>query len=287
MRVASATECQVWVPKCNLCGSGIQHDYLHGMHGERLVQCGDCGFVFLNPRIREIDQADHEVEPIWIREEKWRRIDDRRRLAEIRATHPAGSLLDVGCYCGFFLAEASQAGYHTTGVEIAPAAAAYARETLGLNVHNGTVESMLTATQRFNVITMFHVLEHVASPMAVLDALAKAQDKGDLLVVEVPRLDSLVFNTLRQRHRHVSIEHSSYFTRKTLTAALAKSGYTVTITKNVGRTMSVPWIAWRLSHSVPRFGSLATRVARLSDNNWGRIHLNLGDIIRVHAVRGD
>lgn len=82
-----------------------------------------------------------------------------------------GELLDVGCGTGNFLAAARQAGYRVTGTELDRNATQFAKERLGLaRVFPLTIAEFADrfASERFDVVTFFEVLEHQAEPAAFL-----------------------------------------------------------------------------------------------------------------------
>src|SRR5438132_7614858 len=109
------------VKGCPLCANSGQSSVFLTTDGYQIVRCVGCGFVYLTPRPKEHPDLSGAVDPVWLAEEAFRRVDDRMRLDEIGALQPAGRLLDVGCNCGFFLDEARHRGYEVSGIEIAAA----------------------------------------------------------------------------------------------------------------------------------------------------------------------
>lgn len=86
-----------------------------------------------------------------------------------------GSLLDVGCGCGYFLKEAKRHGWQVTGVDPSRKSIDYARSLIGESVLCGTTDD-IPADNRFDAISLINVLDHVT------DFRQQLQNIHDLLV---------------------------------------------------------------------------------------------------------
>jgi SAM-dependent methyltransferase len=130
------------------------------------------------------------------RERSWlRRLDRRRGIENLcrpvtAIAGPTGLVLDVGCATGNFLAGMRELGWETIGVEPSPHAASYAREVQGLDVHQGTLADAALPAEHVDVVTMWHVLEHVYDPKASLAEAARVLRPGGWIVITVPHLES-------------------------------------------------------------------------------------------------
>jgi predicted TPR repeat methyltransferase len=208
------------------------------------------------------------------------------RLNEIDAVHSRGRLLDVGCNCGFFLDEARNRGYETSGVEIAAGPAEYARTHFNLDVTTSQFEATEFTTIPFDIVTMWHVFEHMAEPRVTLEKTRDILVDGGLLAIEVPRFDAWSVSLLGPRHRHIGLGHAAYYTKEVLCRLLEDQGYRVLTCRNVGRTLSLPWLAVRVSQSLgPLKSPVHWMVRNRLQRHFGRTYLNLGDIMRVYALK--
>ncbi|MFN3530073.1 MAG: class I SAM-dependent methyltransferase [Bacteroidia bacterium] len=100
----------------------------------------------------------------------------------------AGRLLDIGCGTGAFAASMQAAGWEVQAVEPDPDAAALARAKYQLHVHP---EAWLAESDaEFDVISMWHVLEHVHLLQERMEQLFVRLAKGGLLVIAVPNPES-------------------------------------------------------------------------------------------------
>lgn len=113
-----------------------------------------------------------------------------RELTDYAPT-AARSLLDVGCGNGDFLADAQSLGMKVRGVETALSAVNVARER-GLECDSGGVASLAEISERFDVIRLFHVLEHLDEPLESLRTIARALSPGGVMIIEVPNADGIM-----------------------------------------------------------------------------------------------
>src|SRR3954470_15405178 len=141
-------------PTCQICSGGLDLLYpgsgegarsadfsptCHtlGEHGD-LFRCHECGTVQQPslPAGGELHEIYRSIEDdAYLAEEEGRRATARRLLDLIGRYHSAGRLLEVGCGHGLLLDEARSRGYQVEGLELSASSAAYAREVLGLDVH--------------------------------------------------------------------------------------------------------------------------------------------------------
>lgn len=218
---------------CWICDGTASPDAALGALG--FVRCAACGFVFrpeLDGAARETYESGayedvrgaHYTEP----EVRARRRDARVRLAFLAPHARGGRLLDIGAAGGAFVAEAQASGYDAHGIEPTPAFARYAREVLGVDVAEGTLEAAELAAASLDVATMWHVLEHVPRPLGQLRRIAAALRPGGVLAVEVPNAGSE--SARRAGAAWPSLEpdvHVNQFAPATLRAALEAAGLRV------------------------------------------------------------
>ena len=112
------------------------------------------------------------------------------RLERLIAPDRRGSArwLDVGCHVGRLIALARRAGWNAEGVEINPVTAGYAAERTGARVRALAVEDLdpNDPDERFDVITMLDVLEHVPDPVPTVTRLRALLRPGGVLMIKVP-----------------------------------------------------------------------------------------------------
>ncbi len=171
---------------CNVCGTT---DIVTIRQGFNVAQCQACGHVFENPRPTTKDiiafYSAGDKYDFWLSQEEGRYKTGQNRLKKLQQYIKGGVLLDVGAGIGQFL-DAAKTNFQVNGTEVSISAVAIAKEKYGINLRKGEVESMDFGGQTFDVITMFHVLEHVPSPLETVKKCRSLLRNGGLLVVAVP-----------------------------------------------------------------------------------------------------
>src|SRR5262249_25314252 len=140
---------------------------------ESFVECESCRFAFRpdldDAALRRI-YAEGDYEDIrgdqYLRELDARRRDARVRLRYMRPWARHGRLLEVGAAGGAFVAEAAARGFEASGLEPVPSFARAARKLLGLDVREGGLQESELGDGAYEVITLWHVLEHLPVPLA-------------------------------------------------------------------------------------------------------------------------
>jgi SAM-dependent methyltransferase len=204
----------------------------------RPVRCGGCEMIFVDPlpaaALSPEAYGSDYYEPWQGREEWARRKLWRRRLRQLEERAPVGSLLDVGCGDGLFLQVARAAGWSVEGIEFSPEGARRAALRLGRPVAVGDLAREKVLRGPFDVATLWHVLEHLARPAAMLDAVRSRLRADGLIVVAVPNLHNLPMRIAYRLARGRPLPlyepggrepHLSHFEPRTLTLALERRGF--------------------------------------------------------------
>ncbi len=203
-----------------------------------IVKCKNCSMVYLaNPPDTKALYESYYEEIVYNSVDYHRDSGDeqlttlfainKQRLEFIRKEKKQGHLLDIGCGLGFFLKTAHDAGYSTIGIDASVKAAKYAKNEFGINAGNETLDEMVKKGGKFDIITLWHVLEHFLNPLDELIKIRKLLISGGICFIEVPNLDSLKSKLLRRKWtggNHPKY-HRSFFTAKTLEMILKKAGY--------------------------------------------------------------
>ncbi|MFN0178196.1 MAG: class I SAM-dependent methyltransferase [Gemmatimonadales bacterium] len=201
------------VPRCPLCGAGESERFAEGFDYElttcrnrwRFVQCRGCEHVWLDPRpalsALPVIYPKHyyaynfatRVHPIAVKGKAWL---DRRRMAAIvrRCRGPITTYLDVGCGDGRFLRAMEAAGVPRAGLlglELDAEVARGLREA-GYRVDCARIEeATIAAPGSVDLVTMFHVIEHVDQPAEAVAKVVEWLAPGGVFALETPNRDSL------------------------------------------------------------------------------------------------
>jgi SAM-dependent methyltransferase len=210
------------------------------------ARCTSCGFVF-RPDLITATRDLYEGGAYAARDfTAGYAIDDtlaervhnaRTRLAWLREYATAGRLLDVGAAGGAFVLEAGRMGFDAWGIEPVPAFARYARDALGVDVREGRIEDVELEPRSLDLVTLWHVLEHVPEPRGTLERLREALRPGGLLILEVPNVSSVMARSLGTAWVHLDpAAHANHFAPATLRALLVRAGFEVRGTETIAHS---------------------------------------------------
>ncbi len=234
---------------CLYCGSEARRAFvtaqedLTGKPGDfSFVQCKDCSLVYQHPRIDlEHIKAYYDDEYIAHRKQSnWGPLAwffewamdglDRKKDAIVRrhvALGPRSEVLDVGCGVGTFLSKLRKRyGCQNTGVDFIDLRGA--PELEHVDFHCGPFYEQDLGEARFDLITMWHFLEHDYDPLRSLRQAHHNLKDGGRLVVEVPRLDSVSWRLYQERWPGLQApQHTVAYDKAMLLETAKKAGFPV------------------------------------------------------------
>lgn len=165
-----------WLYRCKTCGAGLtfprpNKDSLAQFYRDGTYTKGGGRASFVVKRVLDYLQDT--------------------RLSEIeQLCKSTGNLLDIGCGKGRFLGRAVLRGWNAQGVETSPGQVAIAQELYQVRVFQGELLERDFANRSFQVVTAWHVLEHLPDPSPMLNEVYRILQPHGWLVLEVPNLDS-------------------------------------------------------------------------------------------------
>jgi len=229
-----------------------------------VVRCRRCGFLYQRPRVSDAHLADCYPDHYPRHQEPSPRIPFKGSAGRVRAARWAlatrlgygsfrdrgagpvtrlravwlgrkikwdcppwrgqGRYLDVGCGSGGSLGVAQALGWQVAGIEMDAAAA----DKAGRFAHEVHVGDALTApfgAGRFDVVTAFHVLEHVADPVVVVRCMLRWLAPDGLAIIEVPNAGGLGARLFGRAWSGLELpRHLSHFTPESLGRAVHQAG---------------------------------------------------------------
>jgi SAM-dependent methyltransferase len=226
---------------CPLCGVTRVRVILtlarHSAHGEayRVVQCCACELCYTDP----LPEAG-ELEALYTHEYYGNQRktllgwDSLRLLLHntvLMYRHQAllgrrpGRILDIGCGDGGFLERLRQQGWEVFGTEFSESAYGLATKR-GVKIHRGEVASAGFPDGYFDVVTLWHVLEHLPDPRTDLAEVRRVLRDDGLLVLEVPNIDSPTFRICREHWFPLDIpRHIQHFSPTSIQRLLHRVGF--------------------------------------------------------------
>ena len=200
----------------------------HKSHG-RIVKCLQCGLVYTDTKLTS-DAIEH----------LYSQVEDQAYVENIKARYrtfrynfsqilpylpPRGRLLDVGTYCGAFLSTAQEFGFESVGLEPSRWASGYARKVLKQAVIEGTVKDLPDDMEKFDVITLWDVLEHFHNPVAELSLLHTKLKPEGKLVFSTLNIDNWYPKIMGERWPWLMDMHLYYFDKEEIRQILSQTGF--------------------------------------------------------------
>lgn len=244
------------VPVCPVCGNsgfsqfavGFDYELLTAANPWRFVRCITCEHVWLNPRPAIAELAViyppayyaynyGQINPVARRAKE---LLDRRKMRKIvgffsKSKRPR-TYLDVGCGDGRFLKLLEGLGVTRDGLyglELDGGVVDRLRQEGYANVFCDRVEDAAAVPDGgIDLVTMFHVIEHVDDPAAVVRRIYRWLSPGGVFALETPNLDSLDARLFRRTYwggYHIP-RHWNLFTPGTISRLLAANGLEVKAT---------------------------------------------------------
>ena len=174
------------------------------------------------------------------------------RACKIFVLRPkAKSILDIGSGRGWMLYFMKKCfGYETTvGTQIAENAYRFSKENLKLEIYDKDLLE-LSLGQKFDVITLWHVLEHVQNPEKYVERIHELLNGKGLLLIEVPNFNSWTRRLTQKHWLALDLKHHlTFFTPSSLVSLLEKYNLK---TKKI-RTFSLEYSTFTSTQSIVNF----------------------------------
>ena len=234
---------------CYYCGGlacspfETAQDDLTGRPGNfTFVTCNGCGLVYQNPRIElqgiktyyDDEYIAHRKKADWgiltrffdatmDRLDKKKDVISRRYVSLTRDSE----VLDVGCGAATFLTKLQTLyGAKVAGVDFMDLSHLPGFEKIDFRC--GLFYEVDLESDRFDLVTMWHFLEHDYDPLRSLNLARRVMTSDGILVIEVPRLDCLSYRLYRERWPGLQApQHTVLYSRETLERFVARAGLEV------------------------------------------------------------
>jgi len=210
-------------------------------------------------------------------DEKTRSVMWDKRARRLETFAQGGRILDIGAGTGAFLHRLAQGGgWQIDGTEISAQAVELARIHYGITLRHGPLGAIALPANRYDVITLWHVLEHVPDVRATLSEVARLLRPGGLAMIAVPndslavRLPVVIARDAIRRSPRSNLRlmmgapvpgdeiHLQHFSQTTLTRTVRRAGMAV---RYVGIDDHYPNPTWKTDMKV-RIGATLLRMTR-------------------------
>lgn len=224
-------------PVCHKCNSQL----LYSLEEGKLVSCQNCETVFFSPRPTP-EELESFYNSISYREcyknsamtgESFARSRYQQlhglvnRYAPSLLSKQNKHFLDIGCGEGDLLSVAAKDGWEITGTELSQKAVDRANSLLNNKVLTGDIHSLDLPHNFYDLITIYHVIEHLLDPVKTITQIKQLLKPGGLAFIETPNIGSLGAKIRGEKWSHITPpEHITYFQPSSLRYTLKKSGFT-------------------------------------------------------------
>ena len=205
--------------KCKVCNVLFQHP----QHGKKIKELYERGYYSNDER--KIDQFVN-----YFSKEKNQNI-----IKKIKQHSPNGQLLDIGAGYGYFVKNAKDAGFEAYGIEPSIDSVKAAKRLLNVKLDCGFFDNKYRKGELFDVITAFHVIEHVVNPQLFITDIRNKLSDGGLLVIETPNIKSFNATFMKEDWPFViPDEHLFLFSHKSLKYMLEKNRFKLVYSQRIG-----------------------------------------------------
>lgn len=230
----------------------------------KVVQCLGCGLqqLYPLPTIEEdrayydINSHDRDTTPDFSIEDIYKKFkfQNQSRIDYLKkfGIDKNWRILDYGCGYGFFIEMMKSEGFLLEGVEISKEKLEICKIRMGedfkhiknINLLNEELSSDLE--NKYDMITMFHLLEHITQPVTLLKKIKRMIKKGGYLVIEVPNLENRMMEASDEFNDFFYIrDHVAYYTPTLLKELLKNVGFDILLIRGnqvYGLTNHMNWI---------------------------------------------
>ncbi|MCX6296856.1 MAG: class I SAM-dependent methyltransferase [Bacteroidetes bacterium] len=230
---------------CPVCNSVQNKPFLvcvdHTVSREtfNIVECESCGFKFTNPRPNESDLGQYYKSEEYVSHSNTkkgfinsvyqtvRKYTLLKKLQLVSKHFKTGKILDIGCGTGEFLNTCKNAKWETFGIEPDDDARNMAIKNYGLDIRKESDLSGL-ADSSFDVISMWHVLEHVPNLNERVEELKRLIKPTGMIIIAVPNCESLDAKSYKELWAAYDVpRHLYHFIPKDIETLFQKHGMKV------------------------------------------------------------
>lgn len=177
-----------------------------------IYQCLESKYMFFHPQIEEGDSEFYSNLQQSTNYYPTNRFEYAEALNYIKQTD---EVLEIGAGNGFFLKILKDQNIVSQGLEINKFAIEKAKSQ-GLNVSDLTVEDLIMAQRKFDVIVLFQVLEHIYDIDEFIKSVLKCLKKEGKLIISVPDNDGFMLTTIRFNKYNLPPHHMGLWTERSL-----------------------------------------------------------------------
>ena len=266
--------------KCPWCGSDNAQLHLElkdlflTQEPFKILECKDCGLLYTSPRpnkeeIGKYYKSDEYYSHQENKEGFIPKVYEKVKSVNLRSKYKmateglaTGKILDIGCGVGDFLHTMEQQGWECTGVEPSEDAKAIAKKRIKAQLLSSEEQEHLQEGS-FDVITMWHVLEHVDALRWQIQQLYRLCKPGGRIVIALPNYKSYDGQYYKAEWAAYDVpRHLNHFNKETLIRCFEENQM-----KHI-RTEKLVWDAYYISYMSEKYRNHSCPLLRGAIQGW-------------------
>lgn len=237
---------------CLVCNSNEVESFLkckdHFVSGEtfEIAKCKTCGFKYTDsipepekmaPYYQSEEYISHSNTQKGLINKLYHTVRDimlKRKAKLISGLTGGKKLLDIGCGTGYFPYYMKKQGYDSYGMELDEKAREFAAENFGLKVESP--EALLNGkhTGEYNIITLWHVMEHLHDPARYMKWIKDSLENEGVLIIALPNCSSYDAKTYKEFWAAYDVpRHLWHFEPSTFEKYIAQFGFKLSSVKRL------------------------------------------------------
>lgn len=209
-----------------------------------IVKCNNCDFHFTNPRPIDVDLEKYYISDHYISHNNTsktlfektyqfiRKIAIKGKFNLINSFIKNGKILDIGCGTGDFLNKCKSEGWETKGIEPSNIARKKAIKNHSLSVEENP--DLTKINGEFDIITMWHVLEHVTELNQTVIQLNRLLNKNGKVIIAVPNYKSYDSSFYKKYWAAYDLPiHLYHFSKESISKLFEKHEFSLVKTKGM------------------------------------------------------
>ena len=233
------------ISECPICGSTSLEDEMsvkdHSVSKETftIIKCSSCGLRITSPRPLDSDLGRYYESEDYVSHsdtnkgiinylyQQVKSITLRKKETLMSSFNNSKTLLDIGCGTGDFLLYCKDKGWKVSGLEPDIKAREKA-QSKGLENVQDINQLFSISNQKYGMITMWHVLEHVADLNKYMKTLHSLLEENGRLIIAVPNPDSADAKNYKEDWAALDVpRHLFHFSKKNIHDLAVKHNFTV------------------------------------------------------------
>ena len=225
-------------------------DKEYGVTGD-IFLCNSCGFLQCHKLPNVLKYYEEMEDNNYHKTSAQRSLQMKKILKSIAPYKNHGKLLDIGAGSGLLVHEAVTLGFKAKGIEPSIWLQKIAVNN-GLNVILGTLPHP-SIKQKFDVITLVDIIEHVSNPVEILKDVYSAMDENGIGLLITPDVNSLMAKILKWKWWHYRIAHIGYYNKETIELCLINAGFKIISISRPTWYFSADYLIKRMMKYLPSF----------------------------------